>query len=165
MRFPVTQRRTVTQPYVLGSKVRILSNANYKKYYEWHKGYDSTIYMLTAGGDRSEYLVLAKYTLAGRNAGLNETASVSWAVVDSVQPINHTQGLRVWGIFPYTMPRTIATKPTITYSSTNGNNFYNFYTEIHSIWRKDFFRVKKNGDIIMWRNFDRHGWYDGLNYD
>lgn len=132
-------------------------------YYNWFyfwMGYNGTFHGTTKGGTGSAnaFVPTAPTTSVQMSRGINETLYQSWACADGAHIINNPEGLRIWGALPVTTSLN-------TMTITSGANFFSNYGYFVTIKKKDFIAIKKNGDVIRWKNFDKFGWYDGNDYD
>lgn len=157
LRFPATPRqRDVKGSATLGAQVIHATNANYKLYYTWYMGYDNWMYFCTAGGAGRLYYVnpATPNVFTQISPGINETIYQFWTCVDEAHVVNHSDGLRILGALPV---YTSLNNHTIT----SGKNFFTTYAKFASIKKRDLVGVRKNGDIILWKRFNRLLWYDG----
>lgn len=167
VRWAVTPRqRDVKGSATVATLVSHTVNASYKLYYTWWMGYDGWMHFCTSGGAGRAYAVnpATPATFTQMSAGINETIYQFWTCVDGANVCNHSDGLRLWGYgltrFGHTVDNPVALASTIT----QGKNFFTNYAKFVSIYKRDFIGVRKNGDIILWKRFNRNLWYDGNDY-
>lgn len=160
LRFPVTpRRRNVNGSATIGSQAIYATNANYKLYYTWFMGYNGWMFFCTAGGAGRLYYVnpATPNAFTQISAGINETLYQFWTIADGAHIANHPDGLRILGALPNQANLN-------NHTITSGKNFFTNYAKFASIKKRDFIGVRNNGDIILWKRFNRLLWYDGNNY-